>query len=140
MLVSCDCVAVAGDKESFWMACELIGIPYTYVEGYASAIGNVTLDDMTRQTMLCPCHLLHLDHRGKPLWYNGSLYRNKHVEKASQQWFQPMVWAKDTGRWRHVHCMLDVDAHGGAHNLSEAGIDVLYERMVQEAVTVNALI
>ncbi|KAL0046339.1 hypothetical protein WJX82_009686 [Trebouxia sp. C0006] len=53
-----------GDKESYWMAFELAKIPYFFDDVYASAIGHVTKSSTDQKPLLCPSHLLHLDHQG----------------------------------------------------------------------------
>lgn len=134
-----DCLVLdVGDKESFWMACELATIPYYFIGGYASAVGHVR-QDAPRGRMLCevPMHLLHLDHRGKPFWFNGSLYRDKNAQKEKKVWLNPQLWAADTGQW-DLDCLLNIDAHGGVHDLSEDGYVKVYQDTVQEAKRTNA--
>lgn len=119
------------------MAFELASISYHFDSAYGSAIGNVTMEAGTGNTMVCPCHILHLDHSGKPFWYNGSLFRNKRASKADRQWMYPQVWAADTGIWEGVFssmaCMRDSESHGGPHALSEGGYDAVYKQMVEAA-------
>ena len=130
-------LAFAGDKESFWMAFELASIPYYFDSAYASAIGNVTLEAGTGQTMVCPCHILHLDQSGKPFWYNGSLFRNKRASKTDRQWMYPQIWAADTGSWEGVFssmaCMRGTEGHGAPKALSEGGYVAIYKQMVEVA-------
>ncbi|CEQ38791.1 SPOSA6832_00239, partial [Sporobolomyces salmonicolor] len=90
-----------GDKESFWMAFELCGIPYHMDKEYAAIIGQLTHPDTKSHSIdsfIQSDHLFHLDHsmldslsstllltrrdltilatvaEGKPLWWNGSLF------------------------------------------------------------------
>ena len=119
------------------MAFELAGMPYCFGEGYASAIGNFTADGKGLGS-LCPMHLLHLDSRGKPFWFNGSIYHDKWANKTEKQLLNPQVWANSTGK-HHSGCMLDVEADGGDHNMSDEGLDRLYHSVVAEAVRCNSV-
>ncbi len=128
----------AGDKESYWMAFELAKIPYFFDDVYASAIGHVTKSSTDQKPLLCPSHLLHLDHQGKPLWYNGSLYRSKRAPKPQRLWMNPVVWAPDTGVWDGTNCMLKVEEHGGPRDMSDGGWDKVYKDTVQVATEWDA--
>ncbi|DBA98760.1 hypothetical protein WJX77_012685 [Trebouxia sp. C0004] len=127
-----------GDKESYWMAFELAKIPYFFDDVYASAIGHVTKSSTDQKPLLCPSHLLHLDYQGKPLWYNGSLYRSKKVPKPQRLWMNPVVWAPDTGVWDGTSCMLEVEEHGGPRDMSDGGWDKVYTDTVHIATQWNA--
>ena len=135
--VTASCFA-AGDKESYWMAFELAKIPYHFDPVYASAIGHVTKAPITGTILLCPSHLLHLDHEANPMWYNGSLFRGKRAPKSQRQWMNPVVWAPDTGSWDGTACMLEVEQHGGARPMSDGGWDKVYSELVQVATTWDA--
>lgn len=120
------------------MAFELAGIPYFFDKGYAAAIGNISIDADTGKRMLCPSHLLHLDHAGKPLWYNGSLFKDKKVLKWQREWFSPQVWAASSDKW-HNDCMLEIESHGGTHAMSAEAYGKTYESSVQEAMRTDRL-
>ena len=119
------------------MAFELAGIPYHYDTVYASAIGHATQEEASDNIRLCAneglMHILHLDHTGKPLWYNASLFKDKHAAKAAKQWIHPEVWAADTGKWESVNgyndCMLQVEPHA----FSEGGLDKVQQAVLDEA-------
>lgn len=102
----CHSVHAAGDKESFWMAFELASIPYMFCGDYASGIGHVHIDAQG-EAELCPMHLLHLDHSGKPFWWNGSLYAFKGEQKRARLWLQPSSWAASTGVY-DILCMREI--------------------------------
>lgn len=124
------------------MAFELAGIPYHFDNVYTSAIGHVTQEAGTDRTFVCQTggfmHILHLDHSGKPLWYNTSLFRDKNKGKAFKQWVAPEVWAADSsGPWlfpkgSEADCMLITDPKD-VHALSDGGFDVLHQQIVAEA-------
>ena len=120
------------------MAFELANIPYHFDDAYASAIGHVSTDLESSKLLLCPSHILHLDHEGKPLWYNGSLYHRKRVPKKERVWMSPVVWAPDTGTWDGTRCMLDLEKDGGPRPLSDGGYDLIYQDSVMFAEQLNA--
>ncbi|GAA5835395.1 hypothetical protein JCM3766R1_004774 [Sporobolomyces carnicolor] len=96
-----------GDKESFWMAFELAGIPYHMDEEYAAIIGQLTHPDSKSHSIdsfIQSDHLFHLDHRGRPLWWNGSLFMEKRVKDRgyliATHWARGSVdWICDTEPW-----------------------------------------
>jgi hypothetical protein len=65
--------AVHGDKESFWMSCEALGVPYSWGLGAGGAVGypkpNTT-------GSICG-GLFHVDENWEPLWFNGGIEMNK---------------------------------------------------------------
>ena len=129
---------LAGDKESFWMAFELAGVPYRFSDGYSSSIGHTTVDHETGEVKLCSTHALHLGWDGKPLWYNGSLYRNKHAHKGHKEWLSPTVWAEDTGKWLDAECMLNVNKSNGLHHLTDSKMHQIHQSLQQKAMQINA--
>lgn len=71
-----------GDKETFWIAFELSGVPYTFDKLYAGSIGSVNWASDLYQELeaveLCSKHMLHMDESGDiPFWLNGGIYENK---------------------------------------------------------------
>ena len=62
-----------GDKETFWLAAELSGTPYYFNPGYAGIIGHRN----ENEDNVCSSQALHLDHKKRPFWLNGSLRANK---------------------------------------------------------------
>ncbi|KAI5479396.1 alpha-mannosyltransferase, glycosyltransferase family 71 protein [Pseudohyphozyma bogoriensis] len=89
-----------GDKESFWMGFELGQIPYHFDVPYASIIGQLTHPDHKAHSIasqICSDHLFHLDHKGRPLWFNGSLFQEKRVKDNG--WFLATHWAYGTVMW-----------------------------------------
>lgn len=119
------------------MAFELAGIPYLFCGDYASGIGHVHIDPQGAPE-LCPMHLLHLDHDGKPFWWNGSLYAHKKEQKKSRTWLQPSSWAASTGTYDLV-CMRDFQTKNAVHETSEDGYDKLYNDFKAEAIRVNSV-
>ncbi|KAG0033084.1 hypothetical protein BGZ81_009411 [Podila clonocystis] len=62
-----------GDKETFWIGFEMIQDPYAFMRNYGGVIGELREDN---KNSVCGAQL-HQDSKGKPLWWNGGLYRNK---------------------------------------------------------------
>ncbi|KAL5363307.1 mannosyltransferase putative-domain-containing protein [Aspergillus floccosus] len=100
---------VYGDKETFWLGWELAGdTGYAFHDGDAGIMGvlepstspgNTVNDTSSNQPdevsgqsqaepanyTICGPQLLHLDHDGKPLWFNGWLLPNKFAEHKHQK-------------------------------------------------------
>lgn len=62
-----------GDKETFWIGFEMIQDPYVFMRNYGGVIGELRQDNTKS---VCGAQL-HQDSAGRPLWWNGGLYRNK---------------------------------------------------------------
>lgn len=65
--------AVHGDKESYWMSNEALGVPYSWSNGAGGAIGH---QHPFSPYIICG-HLFHVDENWNPLWFNGGLILNK---------------------------------------------------------------
>ncbi|KAJ3210772.1 hypothetical protein HDU82_007394 [Entophlyctis luteolus] len=66
-----------GDKESYWMSWELIRSPYKFSRSFGGTVGYKNEDDA-----ICG-GLFHTDEYLKPLWWNGGVVANKHVDKGT---------------------------------------------------------
>ncbi|KAI7827053.1 mannosyltransferase putative-domain-containing protein [Gamsiella multidivaricata] len=64
-----------GDKETFWVGFEMVQEPYAFMRNYGGAIGELHPNN---NQSVCGAQL-HEDHQGRPLWWNGGLYRNKNA-------------------------------------------------------------
>ena len=64
---------VHGDKESFWIANEILNVPYAWAPSAGGAIGYLNPE---RNDSICG-GLFHVDMHGHPLWFNGGLQMNK---------------------------------------------------------------
>lgn len=112
-------VFFTGDKESYWLAFELAGIPYYFVDHYAGGVGNDPW-----QGQFCSDHPLHFlpelseeapidevifksdkgdsmeqtstkkKRPGRPAWFNGSLMENK--GKSGTTFMKQTAWAVDS--------------------------------------------
>ncbi|KAF9951250.1 hypothetical protein BGZ72_007204 [Mortierella alpina] len=83
-----------GDKETFWVGYEMVQEPYAFVKSYGGVIGEMRDDPREEEAneeearhdkrqrpvidepAVCGAQL-HLDHTGRPMWWNGGLMRNK---------------------------------------------------------------
>jgi len=89
-----------GDKESFWMAFELGGIPYHFDIPYAGILGQLTHPDgsaFSVESRICSDHLFHWDYKGKPFWFNGSLFQEKRVKDKG--FLFAIHWAPGSVDW-----------------------------------------
>lgn len=64
---------VLGDKEAFWIANEVLKLPYSWGPGGGGAIGHHFLQDTSS---VCG-GLYHTDEDWEPSWFNGGLVRYK---------------------------------------------------------------
>ncbi|KAJ3094229.1 ubiquitin-protein transferase activating protein, partial [Phlyctochytrium bullatum] len=81
-----------GDKETWWIAHELMTTPYHIAHGGGSAVG-FTLTESEKQ-YVCG-GLLHVDERWKPLWFNGGLIANKHYDVGKKTTLNFTHWMID---------------------------------------------
>jgi hypothetical protein len=73
-----------GDKETFWMAFDLIRAPYAFVPSYGGTVGyrNPTVNTTKGWTGEEICGgLFHTDEYLQPLWWNGGVLVNKHASR-----------------------------------------------------------
>jgi alpha 1,3-mannosyltransferase len=61
-----------GYKETYWLGLELTEVPYIFAEHYAAALGVEV-----GENRVCGSHQAHLDEKGKLIWFNGSLLKNR---------------------------------------------------------------
>ena len=134
---------VFGDKETFWLACELTSTPYYFNPFYAGMIGHYEGGTMK----MCSVQLLHLDSKGRPFWINGGLRENKRWDHeigqkdfANLTHYLPagVTWAEQP-RWRYLkHGLFCTDTKAGqVKSLEEAGLTKIIEDMILEATEVD---
>ncbi|KAL7750847.1 hypothetical protein RI367_003806 [Sorochytrium milnesiophthora] len=66
---------VWGDKETFWIAFEVLGLPYTFMPSYGGALGMPSRE-WHKGKAICG-HILHVDRSKQPLWWNGGVAMRK---------------------------------------------------------------
>ncbi|KAK4946325.1 hypothetical protein LTR10_014523 [Elasticomyces elasticus] len=65
-----------GDKESYWLACELSGMPYTFEPWYAAIMAEQ--DYLLLGGKMCTRHMTHAKPDGsEPLWSNRAIFKDK---------------------------------------------------------------
>ncbi|KAF9086359.1 hypothetical protein BGX23_008936 [Mortierella sp. AD031] len=84
-----------GDKETFWIGFEMIQEPYAFMRNYGGVIGELKPDD---DKSVCGAQL-HEDHEGRPLWWNGGLYRNKNA--GVNRYLDFGYWMTGGGHQKH---------------------------------------
>ncbi|KAI9850550.1 MAG: hypothetical protein M1838_005472 [Thelocarpon superellum] len=106
-----------GDKESYWIAAELMGTPYYFEPDYAGNIGFLEQDDKGRDRV-CSSNVAHTDSRRRPFWFNGSIRFSKeyggrdftnltHWMSGAEDWPEPCHWDYlDPGLWCYRGCTL----------------------------------
>ena len=136
---------VFGDKETFWLACELTSTPYYFNPSYAGMIGYY--EPGAKQ--MCSVQLLHLDSKGSPFWLNGGLRQNKRLDlELGQKDFANLThyvpagvtWAEQP-RWRYMkHGVFCTDTKANkVKSVEEAGLAKLIEDMISEAAEVDKI-
>ena len=106
-----------GEKESWWFGFELVATPYTMEHHYAAIVGRETIGDS--KTKVCGFTIAHVNQVDKLLWYNGSLLKNKEVNRTEydvpSRWMIDGVWEKGATK-QDLSCMTDapirpIDGH-----------------------------
>ncbi|MCJ1445069.1 MAG: hypothetical protein MMC23_005574 [Stictis urceolatum] len=108
-----------GDKETWWFGMELSGVEYAFEEHYGAVVGDLVEGELKaevkggekeRAKKVCSFTIAHLDKGGRLSWYNGSLLRNKAVDKrvftVPEYWMVEGVWEKGTQK-TDISCMRD---------------------------------
>ncbi|KAI8604305.1 mannosyltransferase putative-domain-containing protein [Dissophora ornata] len=84
-----------GDKETFWTGFEMIQEPYVFMRNYGGVIGELRPDN---PQSVCGAQL-HEDYQGRPLWWNGGLYRNKN--EGITRYLKFDYWMSGGGHQKH---------------------------------------
>lgn len=136
---------VFGDKETFWLACELTSTPYYFNPFYTGMIGHYEAGAKE----LCSVQLLHLDSKGSPFWLNGGLRENKRLDQelghkkfAILTDYIPagVTWAEQP-RWRYLkHGVFCTDTKPDkVKSVEKAGLTKVIEDMIIEATEVDSM-
>ncbi|KAL2106307.1 hypothetical protein VUR80DRAFT_6941 [Thermomyces stellatus] len=99
-----------GDKESWWFGLELAGSAYAFERHYASIVGWPGEPTENGDATVCSFVIAHLDERGRPFWYNGSLLKNKQADNKTFE--VPTHWMVD-GQWRKGRKKTDMSCMSG---------------------------
>ena len=136
---------IFGDKETFWLACELTSTPYYFNPFYTGMIGHYEAGAKE----MCSVQLLHLDSEGSPFWLNGGLRENKRLDQElGQKDFATLTdyipagvtWAEQP-RWRYMkYGVFCTDAKPDrVKSIERAGLTKLIEDMIIEAIEVDKI-
>ncbi|KAK4055200.1 hypothetical protein OIV83_000480 [Microbotryomycetes sp. JL201] len=122
-----------GDKESFWMSFELLGIRYHFQPEYAGIVGQLTHPDKASHSIdsrICS---------GRPLWWNGSLFQNKRSKRKG--WFIATHWAPGTVDWDcepEPWCMKGIREQDVRKLAGDEGFDRVLADMIGAAVVIES--
>ncbi|KAJ3176713.1 hypothetical protein HDU87_004852 [Geranomyces variabilis] len=93
---------IHGDKESYWMAHEMLQLPYAWAPGGGGTIGfqatapSSSSSSSTNENITTICgQLYHPDPSWKPLWMNGGITANKHTGAEGSKALAFSHWATD---------------------------------------------
>ena len=136
---------VFGDKETFWLACELTSTPYYFNPFYTGMIGHYKAGAKE----MCSVQLLHLDSKGSPFWINGGLRENKRLDQEiGQKEFANLThyiragagWAEQP-RWRYMkNGVFCTDTKPGqVKSVEEAGLTKVIADMIVESTEVDKI-
>ncbi|KAL8827192.1 MAG: hypothetical protein Q9170_007106 [Blastenia crenularia] len=101
-----------GDQESWWFGFELIGSVYAWGQRYGGTIGWLKDEGDGRKRdnkeRVCGDTNLQVDGEGRPLFYRGTLARNRKVEEMGYEvptrWMVGGVW-QQSGTEGELDCM-----------------------------------
>jgi len=99
-----------GDKESWWFGLELCGVPYTFEKHYGAIIGSAKKQYPEGNSDVCGFTIAHVDEKDRLFWFNGSLLKNKHVDKTKFE--LPTHWKIDA-EWQKGATKIDMSCMTG---------------------------
>ena len=143
--MSADIFAAVGDKETFWLAAELAGIPYSFHPSYAGIIGPISAN-AEGVPEICAPQPLQTDLNGLPFWFNSGLMEDKtdseNREYANLTHFIPgRSHEQPNGGWRFIHdhtfCM--GRSREEMKSIKDAGLEEVATALIEEAVAVDEL-
>lgn len=136
---------VAGDKETFWLASELAGIPYAFHPSYAGIIGPVSVN-AEGVPEICSPQPLQTDLDGRPFWFNSGLMEDKtnadNKQYANLTHYIPGgTMEQPVGGWRFIHdhtfCM--GRNTGQMRSVKDAGLEEVAKGLIDEAKAVDEM-
>jgi alpha 1,3-mannosyltransferase len=123
-----------GDKESWWFGFELCGVPHVLEEHYGAVIGEVREQNEKRH--VCGFAIAHVDENDKLIWYNGSLLKNKALDKTAFD--IPSYWMVDA-KWEKGATKSDMSRmKGGTVRVVTVKERNILQKMVEVAKRVDA--
>ncbi|KAG9247960.1 mannosyltransferase putative-domain-containing protein [Calycina marina] len=123
-----------GDKESWWFGMELCGVPYSFEKHYGAMIGHLRGPGSKD---VCSFTIAHADQKERLLWFNGSLLKNKHMDKKTFE--VPTHWMAD-GKWQKGARKVDLSCMvGGNVNVLTGGENAILAKTIEAAKDVDKL-
>ncbi|KAH8552360.1 mannosyltransferase putative-domain-containing protein [Umbelopsis sp. PMI_123] len=95
---------VHGDKETFWVGYEMTQTPYAFIKSYGAVIGG--LGHKGDPSQVCG-NQLHLGTDGRPLWWNGGMFRDKN--KYPDEYLQFTHYAMGQDWEFQTSCIIETD-------------------------------
>lgn len=112
-----------GDKESFWIATEMMKESYTELAFTPGAIGKSMISKKTGELVACG-RILQFDRLGWPIWFNGGIVFHKH-HPVLRNYLNNFTHYAREGRWEfETECLnVGVTALNASmkHTLSTVG-------------------
>lgn len=96
-----------GDKESFWIALEMLRETFTELWPTPGAMGKGSISTKTGQPVACG-RVLQFDRLGLPLWLNGGIVYHKHHEILRNYLNNFTHYARE-GKWDFITECLDAN-------------------------------
>ncbi|KAJ3012946.1 hypothetical protein HKX48_005996 [Thoreauomyces humboldtii] len=95
---------IHGDKETYWMAQEMLDLPYSWAPGAGGSIGYLEPHPHDRDMVKICGQLYHPDPDLQPLWANGGMVSNKRSPKGEgilefTHWGNDMTFRNVTWDW-----------------------------------------
>lgn len=132
-----------GDKETFWLAAELSGIPYAFLPTYAGIIGPLSAND-EGVPEICSPQPLQTDLEGRPFWFNSGLMEDKTDSENKgyinmSHYIPGRSHEQPEGGWRYIHghtfCMgRSVEE---MKSVKDAGLEEVAKALIDEAKAVD---
>jgi alpha 1,3-mannosyltransferase len=88
---------IYGDKETYWLAFELMSLEYNFWPSHAGGLGQLV--DSPPDQRLMTSHLTQMTKDRKPIWFNGGMYKIK--ARPQDGWFEPGHVMGDDGLWTY---------------------------------------
>lgn len=119
-----------GDKESWWFGLELSGATYAFEPHYGAIAGYIQ-DNEDDEVKVCSFTIAHMDRNNTVLWYNGSLLKNKAVDKTG--FSVPSHWMLD-GVWEKGHTKQDISCMRDGKKIGKISLHT--RRVIEESVAI----
>ncbi|CAF2062764.1 unnamed protein product [Rotaria magnacalcarata] len=82
-----------GDKDTWWLGFHLVDMVYSFIPTLTASIGYI------QHHKVCG-HILHLDQKHQPIWWNGGMFKNRYVNTRDilpiEVWLEEGTWTLAT--------------------------------------------